>query len=90
MKYDILQLNDMLVQELRDIANRLGVADFKKFSKQDLIYKILDAQAVNPPAGTVSQPEILVEDNTPYDKITTKSTESAADRANKRDRKSVG
>ena len=89
MKYDILQLNDMLVQELRDIASRLGVADFKKFSKQDLIYKILDAQAVNPPAGTTSQPEILVEDNTPYDKITTKSTESAADRANKRPRKRI-
>ena len=70
MKYDILQLNDMLVQELRDIAERLKIADFKKQSKQDLIYKILDAQAVNAVPDTQT-PEILVEDNTPYGKIPT-------------------
>jgi transcription termination factor Rho len=46
--YDILQLNDMLVPELRDIADRLKITDNKKLEKQDLIYKILDAQAVNP------------------------------------------
>ena len=70
MKYDILQLNDMLVQELRDIAERLKIADFKKQSKQDLIYKILDAQAVNASPDTQT-PEILVEDNTPYGKMPT-------------------
>lgn len=43
--YDILQLNDMLVPELQDIAEELGI-DAKKLSKQDLIYKILDKQAV--------------------------------------------
>jgi transcription termination factor Rho len=70
MKYDILQLNDMLVQELREIADKNGVPDFKKLSKQDLIYKILDAQAVTSPSDLKS-PEILVEDNTPYGKIPT-------------------
>jgi transcription termination factor Rho len=70
MKYDILQLNDMLVQELRDIAERLKITDFKKQSKQDLIYKILDAQAVNASPDTEAN-EILVEDNTPYGKIPT-------------------
>ena len=45
--YDILQLNDMLVPELRDIAEHLGIANFKKLSKQDLIYRILDQQALN-------------------------------------------
>ncbi|KAI9551199.1 Thioredoxin and ATP-synt ab and Rho N and Rho R bind domain containing protein [Daphnia sinensis] len=60
----------MLVLELRDIAEKNGVPDFKKLSKQDLIYKILDAQAVtNSP--DVKSPEILVEDNTPYEKIPT-------------------
>ena len=68
MKYDILQLNDMLVQELREIANRLEIPEYKKLSKQDLIYKILDAQAVNASPDNKS-PEILVEDNTPYGKI---------------------
>ncbi|TSA50404.1 MAG: transcription termination factor Rho, partial [Sphingobacteriales bacterium] len=46
--YDILQLNDMLVPELHDIAEKLQLADHKKLSKQDLIYKILDKQAVSP------------------------------------------
>ncbi|NND06948.1 MAG: transcription termination factor Rho [Saprospiraceae bacterium] len=46
--YDILQLNDMLVPELRDVAEKLNVKGFKKLNKQDLIYKILDEQALKP------------------------------------------
>jgi transcription termination factor Rho len=44
--YDILQLNDMLVPELQDIAEQLAIPNFKKFDKQDIIYKILDAQSI--------------------------------------------
>jgi len=44
--YDILQLNDMLVPELKDIAEQLGLKSYKRLSKQELIYKILDEQAV--------------------------------------------
>ena len=44
--YDILQLNDMLVPELLDIAEQLKIPNSKKLDKQDLIYKILDKQAV--------------------------------------------
>ncbi|MBN9296490.1 MAG: transcription termination factor Rho [Filimonas sp.] len=44
--YDILQLNDMLVPELLDIAEQLNIAGAKKLNKQELIYKILDKQAV--------------------------------------------
>jgi transcription termination factor Rho len=44
--YDILQLNDMLVPELKDLAEKLGLKNSKKFSKQELIYKILDQQAI--------------------------------------------
>ncbi len=44
--YDILQLNDMLVPELRELAEKIGVTSYKKLTKQDLIYKILDQQAV--------------------------------------------
>lgn len=46
MMYDILQLNDMLVPELKDIAAKLKLPNYKKLSKQDLIYKILDEQAL--------------------------------------------
>jgi transcription termination factor Rho len=44
--YDILQLNDMLVPELLDIAEQLKISGAKKLSKQDLVYKILDTQAI--------------------------------------------
>ncbi len=44
--YDILQLNDKLVPELKEIAQRIGVKGFNKLTKQDLIYKILDEQAL--------------------------------------------
>ena len=44
--YDILQLNDMLVPELLDIAEQLKIPNAKKLAKQDLVYKILDGQAI--------------------------------------------
>ncbi len=44
--YDILQLNDLLVPELLDIAEQLSISNAKKLNKQDLIYKILDKQAI--------------------------------------------
>jgi transcription termination factor Rho len=44
--YDILQLNEMLVPELRDLAEKIGLKSYKRLSKQDLIYKILDQQAI--------------------------------------------
>jgi len=45
--YDILQLNDMLVPELKDVAESLDMKGYKRLNKQDLIYKILDHQAVH-------------------------------------------
>ena len=44
--YDILQLNDMLVPELKNLAEELELKGYKKLTKKELIYKILDEQAV--------------------------------------------
>ena len=44
--YDILQLNDMLVPELHDIAEQLAIPNYKKLEKQDLVHKIIEKQAV--------------------------------------------
>jgi len=57
--YDILQLNDMLVPELLDIAEQLKIPNTKKMDKQELIYKILDSQAVTgaKTAGTDDRPK---------------------------------
>jgi transcription termination factor Rho len=44
--YDISQLNDMLLPELLDVADGLHIENAKKLDKQELIFKILDKQAL--------------------------------------------
>ncbi len=44
--YDILQLNDLLVPELQDIAEQYHISNAKKLVKQDLIAKILENQSI--------------------------------------------
>ena len=46
--YDILQLNEMILPELKEIAEQLQIKKYKSLDKQSLIHKILDAQALNP------------------------------------------
>ena len=46
--YDIITLNSKLVGELRQIAKELEIPKHEKLIKRDLIYKILDQQALNP------------------------------------------
>ncbi|MBM3421585.1 MAG: transcription termination factor Rho, partial [Bacteroidetes bacterium] len=45
--YDILELSKKLVPELRDIARELKINKADALKKQDLIYRILDQQAIN-------------------------------------------
>lgn len=44
--YDILELSRKLVPELRDIAKEMNIKRVESFKKQDLIYKVLDTQAI--------------------------------------------
>lgn len=46
--YNIEELNLKLISELKEIAESLGVDNFKKLAKKELIYKILDVQAITP------------------------------------------
>ncbi len=46
--YDIIELNNKLVGELRDIAKSLDIPKYEALKKQELIYKILDQQAIKP------------------------------------------
>ncbi len=46
--YNIEELNIRLLSELREIAEELGVKNQKKLGKQELIYAILDQQAITP------------------------------------------
>ena len=44
--YDILELSKKLLPELKDIAKKLNIKKAESLKKQDLIYKILDQQAL--------------------------------------------
>lgn len=46
--YDIVELNNKLVTELKDIAKEFNIPKYEALKKQELIYKILDHQALNP------------------------------------------
>lgn len=46
--YDILSLDAKELDEIKEIARQLDISRPDKFTKQELIYKILDQQALNP------------------------------------------
>ena len=46
--YDILELKKKKLQDLQDIAKKLEISDLKNYKKLDLIYEILDKQALIP------------------------------------------
>ena len=46
-KYNILELNEKLLPELQSIAEELGIKKNKFFEKEELVYRILDEQAIS-------------------------------------------
>ena len=44
--YDILELNNKLLTELREIAKNLNIKRVESYKKQELVYQILDQQAI--------------------------------------------
>ena len=46
MTYNIIELNDKLTAELRELAKELGIKRPDSYKKEELIYKILDEQAI--------------------------------------------
>ncbi|MBF25610.1 MAG: transcription termination factor Rho [Flavobacteriales bacterium] len=45
--YDILELKKKKLQDLQDIGKKLEISDLKNYKKLDLIYEILDKQALS-------------------------------------------
>ena len=58
--YDIIELNSKLVTELREIAKELNIPKFEGLKKQDLVYKILDYQALNPSNGNSEKAKNII------------------------------
>ena len=55
--YDILELNDKLLADLRQIAKTLNIKRVESYKKQELIYKILDQQAL---VAAQSEPAVKI------------------------------
>ena len=70
--YNIDDLNIRLLSELRDIAEGLGMKNYKKLPKKDLIYAVLEHQAVMPDSEIQK-----VKDKVNAEKSEAKKTEKA-------------
>lgn len=55
----------MLVPELRELAEKLGLSGYKRLNKQELIYKILDHQAVSGEGTDTDSAEAEEKDSKP-------------------------
>ncbi|MCB0650364.1 MAG: transcription termination factor Rho [Saprospiraceae bacterium] len=98
---DILQLNDMLVPELKELAEKLGLKGYKKFNKQELIHKILDQQAVvgastppseegkNPPKKKIISRSAVEARNKPQVEENSKVDDEATEEEKRRPRKVI-
>ena len=53
--YDIIELSGKLVSDLREIAKELNLEKTDGLKKQELIYKILDDQALHPSKEVIDQ-----------------------------------
>ncbi|MBK5284420.1 MAG: transcription termination factor Rho, partial [Bacteroidia bacterium] len=60
--YDITELHDKSLEDLRCIAQELNIADYDSLKKQELVYKILDLQAALP-VGSSSRKPLAVKPN---------------------------
>src|SRR6478609_6901682 len=67
--YTIDDLNIKLISELREIAENLEVTNYKKLTKEELIYKILDQQALkpSPKTNTIIKPAKKAEEPATFD-----------------------
>ena len=60
--YNIEELNLQLLSELKEVASTLKVKNIDRLTKQELIYKILDQQAVTPEAALPQQKVVPSQD----------------------------
>jgi len=72
--HDKASLDQKLLTDLRDIAKSLKVKSVESFKKQELIYKILDAQAINPPKELLDKER--VQRTKPRNRVHAKPTEA--------------
>jgi transcription termination factor Rho len=80
--YDILELNEMLVADLRQIAKDLNIKRSDSLRKQDLIYKILDQQAITAVEKKPEPKKEKKEQPLPKEEIVTKGNDTVREDLN--------
>ena len=84
--YNIEELELKLLSELREIAEKLTVKDYKKFGKSDLVYKILDQQSILPtpiPEGLIAADDLEKEEGSSQEQRRTRIKRQNIDTENK-------
>ena len=79
--YDILELNDKLLNELKEIARLLSIANYDELRKQELIYKILDQQALNPTASNSIRESLSTKFSNSSPKVELKEAEVSVEKS---------
>lgn len=79
--YDFQQLSQMLVPELKDLAERMNMKAYKRLNKQDLILKILDEQSARQVGST---PEPVAASDT--DRVPNRRAAAQYERRNREDK----
>ncbi len=82
--YNIEELRIRLLSELKEIAEELGVKNFKSRKKDELVYAILDQQAITPEQALPKKKPSIVETQaieTPETQPETPATAAAPDQA---------
>ena len=83
--YTIEELNMQLLSELKEVAGKLDVKNYKKLAKQDLIYKILDQQSVMPETALPKKKPAVVKQDSKSEKKPVERKELAADKVIKKE-----
>ena len=84
--YNIEELKLRLLSELKEIAENLGVKNFKKLNKQDIIYAILDQQAITPDEKLPKKPDSAKPVEVATSESETKEEKPVRESSNKEDR----
>lgn len=91
-KYNILELNEKLLPELQKIAEELGIKKISSLRKEELVYKILDEQAISYAGLQVEKEknkEAKKAASQSKTKKTTKSSETSKEKAPAKEKKTV-
>ncbi|MEM9259276.1 MAG: transcription termination factor Rho, partial [Bacteroidota bacterium] len=86
----IAQLKAMLVPELRDLAENMGLKSYKKYNKQDLILKILDQQAVQGTSSANEPPAASDTDRVPNRRAAAIAAAAAKEKKGKEEKEPRG